>query len=224
MSEALELRRAQTFDLAEYPFPSAVADILEVGRLDHVHTRYPLPDGASGDQDTPAHEVFYREYPRVRALYERFLREHIAREYDEGLCVQRVPSFRVHYPGAIASREFHRDSDYNHQPGTINYWLPLTEAFATNTFWVETEPDSGEFSPIEMVPGELLRFDALRLRHGSYANETGMSRVSLDFRVIPLSEHRYSGLRSGASGIPLQLGGYYMLLTEQGEFEHVGSH
>ncbi|MEN3309338.1 MAG: hypothetical protein V7603_5540 [Micromonosporaceae bacterium] len=221
MSQAVLPRRVETYDLREYPFPSVAAAVLGIDRLESLHEHYPLPEGSTGDQDAPVHAVFYQRYPQIRAHYERFLRERIAPDYGEDLCVQRVPSFRVQYPGVTASREFHRDSDYNHQTGTINYWLPVTRAFATNTVWIETEPDAGEFHPVEMSPGQFLRFDALRLKHGSHPNGTGVTRVSFDFRVLPLRMHRYSGLRSGASGVPLELGGYYMLLTRRGEFTHV---
>jgi hypothetical protein len=221
MGRTLPYRRIDDFDLAEYPFPAVTARILGLGRLDELHLTYPFPQGSTGDQDTPVHGVFYRAYDEIRPLYERFLREWLAPRYDEDICVQRVPSFRVHYPHATASREFHRDSDYNHQPGTVNYWMPLTEAFETNSVWIETEPGAEEFHPVRLTPGHILRFDALRLKHGSLPNETGLSRVSFDFRVIPLSSHRYSGLRSGSSGVPLELGGYYMLLTQDGEFRHV---
>ena len=213
-------RRVETYDLVEYPFPSAIAQILSLKRLDLLHQKYPRPQTCTGDQDTPIHKAFYHDFSRLRQLYERFLREWVAPAYAEDLCVQRVPTFRVHYPKAKAIREFHRDSDYNHQVGTVNYWLPLTRAFSTNSVWLEIEPGAEEFRPIEMIPGQVLCFDALRLKHGNHRNDTYMSRVSFDFRVIPLQHHRYINRKSVTKGIPLELGAYYMLLTKEGEFRN----
>jgi hypothetical protein len=220
MTQARELHEILSYDLDAYPFPAVVRDLFGGEPLDRLHQRYPKPDGTTGDQDTPAHERFYREYARVHEIYERFLREVIGPAYGEDLCVQRVPTFRVHYPRAMAVKEFHRDSDYNHQSAIINYWLPLTAAFATNSIWIETEPGAEEFHPVELVPGQLLRFDAVALKHGNHPNDTPVTRVSFDFRVLPLRHYEETELTSVASGRRLGLGDYYVLLTGDGELRY----
>jgi hypothetical protein len=215
------LREVFTYDLAAFPFPTLVSRALGCDALDRLHERHPRPTDATGDQDTPVHEMFYREYPQMRDTYERFLRDVVAARYREDICVQRVPTFRVHYPEATAVREFHRDSDYNHQSGIMNYWLTLTPAYGTNSIWIETQPDSGDFRPVDLVPGQVLRFNAVRLTHGNHSNDTAATRVSFDFRVLPLEEYRETGLTSVRSGRRLGLDDYYMLLTRDGELRHV---
>jgi hypothetical protein len=216
------LREVIGYDLAAYPFPALVADLFGTPHLDRLHERHPKPVNATGDQDTPAHQVFYKAFEGIRPLYERFLREVVAPAYDDDLCVQRIPTFRIHYPGTIAVREFHRDSDYHHQLGVMNYWLPLTPAFASNTIWVESEPDAADFAPVDLRPGQVLRFSAVRLTHGNHTNDTPLTRVSFDFRVLPRSLYRDSELTSVTNGTRLTLGDYYALLTRDGELHHVG--
>ena len=54
---------------------------------------------------------------------------------------QRQPCLRVSPPKPGPSGRRHRDRDYNHQPGQVNYWLPLAPAAGHNTLWVETVRD-----------------------------------------------------------------------------------
>jgi hypothetical protein len=221
MTQTSGLTRVLDYRLADYPFPGVVQELFGCASLDRLHEHYPRPVHANGDQDTPAHALFYREYARISGLYEQFVREVVAPAYGgEELCVQTVPTFRIHYPGALAVREFHRDSDYNHQVGITNYWLPLTPAFATNSIWLETEPYSEQFRPVDLLPGQVLRFDAVQLKHGNHRNDTEATRVSFDFRVLPMSDYRETGLTSVNRGVRLGLESYYMLLTRDGEFRH----
>lgn len=218
MTQTEGLSRVLAYDLSSYPFPQRVRELFGGWELDRLHERYPLPECATGDQDTPAHALFYREYPRLRDLYRQFVRDVIAPVYCDDLCVQSVPTFRVHYPGGRAVREFHRDGDYNHQNGVTNYWLPLTRAFDTNSIWVESEPQSEQFHPVRLGPGQLLCFDAVRLKHGNHPNATSVTRVSFDFRVLRLRDYRQTGLTSVSRGVRLALGSYYTLLTRDGEY------
>lgn len=209
--------RILSYDLERYPFPSTVEEMLGGTCLECVHEWLPRDLDATGDQDTPPHRRFYEQYARLRDLYVNFVRDQIAPHYDEDLCLQRIPTFRIHYPGMTAVREFHRDSDYRHQAGIVNYWLPLTRAFDTNSIWVETEPGSERYQPVELVPGQILCFDAVALKHGNHTNETPFARVSFDFRVLPYRSYRDTGRVSVTNGTRLSLGDYYLLLTRDGQ-------
>jgi hypothetical protein len=200
------------YDLGAHPFPAAVRTLLGGTPL----TALGVAGTGSNDQDTDWHARFYAGFERIRGLYDALVREVVAPLHGEDLCVQAVPTFRVHPPRGRAVREFHRDSDYNHQPGIVNYWLPLTPASGTNSIWIESEPDSGRFAPAELGPGDLLRFDGARLRHGNLVNDTGSTRASFDFRVLPLREYRDDGLSTVTAGRRLRLGDYYSLLRWTG--------
>ena len=56
------------------------------------------------------------------------------------IAFQANPSLRVNAPAAHAAGVRHRGRDYGHQPAQINYWLPLSRAFGSNTLWVELSP------------------------------------------------------------------------------------
>jgi hypothetical protein len=80
--------------------------------------------------------------------------------------------------------KMHHDCDYHHQPSELNFWLPLSPVFSTNSLWAESAPDKGDFRPFEMTPGEYVRFYGNKCRHMTFPNDTGKTRVSLDFRAV----------------------------------------
>ena len=57
----------------------------------------------------------------------------------------------------------------------------------SNTLHVESAPGKGDFRPMDLRAGEGLRFNGIACRHYTCANDTGRTRVSFDFRVIPRS-------------------------------------
>jgi hypothetical protein len=207
-----------TYDATAFPFSQVVADVLGTQDLEKLHDLNRRNDPSSHDQDSDDHALFYREYETVKPLYDRFLQEWILPLYGEDLAVQRVPTFRVHRPGGVAVSEFHKDSDYNHQPATMNYWLPLTRAFGTNSMWIEDTPGSDTYSPVVVARGEVFRFDAVNNRHGNYPNHTDVSRVSFDFRAMPLREFVDHGKSTVNAGRRMDLDGYYRKLLADGTF------
>eukprot|EP00978_Attheya_sp_CCMP212_P018177 scaffold49415_cov59-Attheya_sp.AAC.3 len=82
----------------------------------------------------------------------------------------------------------HSDKDYpGHQDAEINFWLPVTNVYGNNSLWVESEPQKGDFKPLEMEYGQCLRFDGHDCRHYTVHNDTPSCRVGFDFRVVPSS-------------------------------------
>ena len=80
--------------------------------------------------------------------------------------------------GNLAVGGYHKDRDYNHSEHEINFFVPLTEAFDSNTVWVESEEDKGDFSPMEASYGEYYMWNGANLTHGNKKNDTGRTRVS----------------------------------------------
>lgn len=199
------------YDLARYDFPSAVEQIMEVETLSGLGS-----DSSYGrfrretDQSTDYHKMFYASFDKVRPLYRRFVDEVVGPLIAEPFCFQSIPTFRVHLPGNVAVGEFHRDADYNHPEGEINFWVPFTEAYESNTVWIEKTLGSGEYAPAPpLSPGQFLIFDAVRWRHGNVANDTGATRVSFDFRCIPLSQYNEVEARSVNTNQKLTIGDYF---------------
>ncbi len=218
LQEGIVRLRIHDYPLHRFNFPAVISELLGLPQLDELHLVYEPTTEQAGDQGNAAHRAFYGGFDSLQPLYQEFLRTQILPLFGQDICVQRVPSFRIGLPGGLAVREFHVDSDYNHQIETVNFWLPVTKAFGTNTMWVENAPHSGSYNPAELEPGQFLQFDATMLRHGNLPNTTGKTRVSFDFRVIPLKAYRPRGLRTVSAGVRLELGAYYTLLTAGGMF------
>jgi hypothetical protein len=112
---------------------------------------------------------------------------------------------------------FHTDIMLGHPPQEINLWLPLCGAVGSATMRIadlapslavldDLELDFQRLAgamqtdaalaarcmaisrPVEMPYGEFLAFDP-RCLHATQHNDTGRTRVSLDFRIVPLGDY-----------------------------------
>ena len=195
--------------------------ILPPGGLErlHFHKSYDLFK-RENDQSTVWHKCFYgkiREDDTFDRLYVDFLHQHIKPRFDEEIVYQKIPTFRVHLPGNISVGEFHKDRHYRNEEWAervqeLNYFMPLTKAYGTNTIWAETEEDLGDFQEIRGNYGECVEWDATKLTHGNKQNITSVTRVSFDFRVIPKSRYIESNHLTINTKIPFGIGGYYGVL------------
>lgn len=218
------MEKFYTYDTEKYPFDKIVADEFGVltSQLDQLHRLIPedqLPTELftqKNDSATFLHEIFYARlhkdgWPGLLDTYKQFICEVIKPIMGEDeLIYQATPTFRVHIPGNLAVGAFHRDKDYNHPPHEINFIIPLTKAFESNTLIAESEPDKLDFRQIEMKPGQLLQFDGNSCLHGSLPNKTGVTRVSMDFRVMKLQDHNTEyQTKSMTRKMKFVVGGYY---------------
>lgn len=178
------------------------------------------------DQQTQFHKKFYEIGADFWEEYKNFAR-HCAERIGLGdpaqLLYQRRPTFRVHLPGNVATGGWHRDGDYNHPSEELNFVVPLTrfippspEGHAGNGFFIADRPWLRSrllrrFVHPDMEPGDVLRFHGAALLHGSVENRTGLTRVSLDFRVLPKTAVPTDGKSTVNQGIPFKVGpdGYY---------------
>ncbi|HET7488888.1 MAG TPA: hypothetical protein VFJ85_13245 [Acidimicrobiales bacterium] len=203
-----------SYDRREHDFVTAVSQIFEGAELARLgdDRRYDLFD-RERDQSTDFHGRFYRNFDAIRPLYHHFVATVAAGIVGEPFCVQRVPTFRIHLPSNVAVGEFHTDGDYNHPVGELNFWVPLTRAWESNTIWIETALRKGDCAPAPRLgPGQFLTFDAVRWRHGNVPNETGSTRVSFDFRCIPLARYAEGDGRSVNTGQRFVIGDYFEVL------------
>jgi hypothetical protein len=180
----------------------------------------PFFEDKTHDQSTAIHKHFYSLYDGdspFLELYHEFLREVVLPCVGEGIVFQAKPTFRICLPDNLAVGEWHKDSDYDHPRSELSWWLPLTDAYGTNTVWSETEEDKGDFQPIDVEFGEVLNWKSAVLQHGNKTNETGVSRVSLDFRVIPFKDYAASSSASSHMNLKFEVGGYYGLMNAAGQ-------
>ena len=196
-------------------------DILPSGGLSKLHEykSYGLFD-REHDQSTIWHKSFYGHMVNDIAFdinYIGFLEDVIKPRFNEEIVYQKIPTFRVHLPNNVSVGEFHKDRHYRDEKWAnevqeLNYFLPLTKAYGTNTIWAETEEDKGDFKEMRAEYGECVEWNASKLTHGNKQNLTSLTRVSFDFRVIPISRYRESDHLTINTKIPFGIGGYYEVL------------
>lgn len=138
----------------------------------------------------------FRRAPEYKAwveAYRHFIQDVVAPLVGDplGVVFQCPPTVRCQLPSSRPLGQQHRDDQYEgHQGEEINFWLPLTRVWGNNTLHVESSPGKADFRPLELQYGEFFRFDGGQCEHFTKANDTGSTRVSLDFRVIPRSVWR----------------------------------
>ena len=81
----------------------------------------------------------------------------------------------------------HVDGQYGHQPGEMNFLCALTDVYASNGLYYESEPAAGDFREVTMGAGRLFAFAGVSRRHYNKRNATDHARVSFDFRIAPMS-------------------------------------
>ena len=88
-----------------------------------------------------------------------------------------------------------------------------------NSLISESSPGLGDFHAFEASPGEFVKFYGNRCWHYTVANDTDITRVSFDIRVVPFElfdndaagpSKTVVGNEVGAGGKPLRLGQYYI--------------
>ena len=163
------------------------------------------------------HKVFDNRidagWPEFMNTYISFLKEVIHPLFeDDCLMYQKFPGIRFCRPGAKAVYKWHSDGDgdHKHPLGEVNIFLPLTKCFNTNAMWYESVPGMGDWKPLEIDNGQFLIGYLNQCRHGNKVNETGKTRVSFDFRVMPdFAYDENSPLESCTTKQKFIVGGYY---------------
>ena len=154
------------------------------------------------DQSNPFQKKFYSIGNGFYSVYHDFIKWFVEPMIGDGAVFQKIPTFRIQMPNNKGVGAKHKDSDYSHSPDEQNFWLPVTKAYDTNTMWVEGEPKELEY-------GQVLHFDGANKIHGNKPNTTPDTRVSLDFRIIPLSSYKPDERTSINTKLPMKVGGYW---------------
>jgi hypothetical protein len=217
------------YDMTTYNFQDIFCRIFESRNLDIIHTRFNTIERLTFDNDTKTlfHNKYYTSefYNELIELYIKFITDIIAPRFkDTKFAIQTDPAFRIHLPNntAIGARIFdeneyigiHCDADYNHQPGEINFILPITNMFETNSVYTESHPMRGDFHPVNIKQGNIFMFYGNKCRHYNKLNNTNKTRISLDFRIIPLSRYDDTWDKLSVHGNRnMKLGGYFNMLT-----------
>tara|TARA_B100001057_G_scaffold284492_1_gene284814 strand:- start:135 stop:806 length:672 start_codon:yes stop_codon:yes gene_type:complete len=212
------------YDTSAYPFRPLIKKILGENSLENLHEvkkyeRYTEPT----DQATMWHKTYYDKFEtEFYPLYKTFIEEFVKPQYIhlEGVPVfdldayneiiyQKIPTFRVHQVDNLGVGEWHRDRDYNHGVDEINLWLPFTDAYGTNTIWMESEEGKEDFKGYDVSYGEILVFSGPNLLHGNQTNIEKDSRCSIDFRIVHPDKFKTSEEGSVTANVKFKVGGYF---------------
>ena len=209
------------FDVNKYRVRSLVSDVFHTEELEKIHEvrKDLLPTESLNlytESSTKFHNTFYTKlndnWTEFYELYDNFIHNEVTKLLDEPFHYQKWPTFRVHIPNDQAIHTFHSDGDplHKHPPGEINFFLPLTRCYGTNTIWVESQPMKLDFKPIELKYGQYSMFNGNQCMHGNKPNKTSLTRISFDFRIIPLSKYNPTwNTDSPTSHTKFSLGHYY---------------
>jgi len=94
----------------------------------------------------------------------------------------------------------------------INFYLPFTDTYDTNTIWYETKENLGDYSPMCCNYGELVQWDGTNLSHGNKINITEDTRISIDFRITTESYFYNNTKKSKNTKTVFAVGGYYNII------------
>lgn len=183
-------------------FDRLVSNLFGCNDLSRLHEisapRYDKLFEVGKDSSTIFHQIFYDKYrsgwPEMENVYEGFVRLFGCYLYGKEFLYQKFPTFRVHLPGNVAVGAFHNDGEFHHPQGEMNFIIPLTNSDDTASCWLESWPGKKDFQPMRMRVGEVIVFDGNRLTHGNKVNETGVTRVSMDFRILPIDRYDENNL------------------------------
>lgn len=223
-----------TYDIHKYPFYEKIMEVFGIDTpLEELSLAFPdsQKEQVTFETDTATffHKKYYKsdKYQEVVALYITFLKENILPLFNEDtLVVQKEPSFRVCLPNntALGKRNdqpdteiigIHCDNDYGHPVEEINFMLSITGQEESNSCYIETVPNKGDFFPLNIPKGSFVSFNGNTCRHYNMKNITGKTRVSFDFRVIPFSHYKESEHLAIHSKRSFKIGDYYTIIKKE---------
>jgi hypothetical protein len=193
------------FNKQQYNFDQIIQEFIESNDLSDLEAERKEEDRKEEDRSEDQNSIYKNmeqtshyqnlyekldgeEGERFYDLYKDFIRQVVRPMYDEPIFYQKKPTHRIHFKNGSGASRFHKDSDYGHNRAEVNYSVPQTAMFGTNGIWIESEEGKADYNPMEMKVGQYAEFKGAYLKHGAKENESGQTRVSFDFRVMPQSE------------------------------------
>lgn len=192
------------YDTNQFPFRELFSALIGNYNLEHLsydYLSYNLSEIAPGlDNNSYYHQLFYKNMHDSPFMYcyNNFIGSQI--KDGERLIFQKYPTLRISFPNGKSVAAYHVDSEYNHPVEEVNIWLPFTDAHDTNSIYIESEPGKKDYKPQIVAYGEYIMFEGGILSHGNEVNKTGLTRISIDMRVILSSKYKPSDLKGIAYG------------------------
>ena len=176
------------YDIQIYPFHEVIAQkVYRIPQLRYLHKYWRIQsqrDTLSYQDNLLLRKVLQNlsQEADFYKVYHPWVANLIGSRVGRKLSYSLHPKFRVHLSGTDSVSNFHRDAHITHRPEQINVFLPFTDVFAGNTLWCEDDYGSENFIPLNLKYGQALLWDGGYLKHGTLTNNTGITRVSCDFR------------------------------------------
>ena len=214
----MELGKKFSYDKNKFEFRCEIENIFQTHNLEYIHKFEDCNFGILSfdtDQSSSLHKKFYSQVRQSNLLnlYYNFIEEEILPKFTEDILYQKIPTFRVQVPDNISVAEFHKDKSYSHNPREVNVFLPITIAKDTSTIWVESQEDLGDYKPMNAEYGEYYIWNGSNFKHGNKINDTGMTRFSVDFRILPYKHYSEDNIKETVTTkTKLKLGNYFELM------------
>jgi hypothetical protein len=221
----------KSFDTSKYNFYELISREFDVDDLSEIYKERNdlLPNEYltfNTESKTKFHNIFYKKldegWSEIVDSYEFFIENEISKLFKDDFVYQTFPTFRIHLPNEQAIHYWHHDSDADHMhpEWEINFQLAITDMYETNCTWIESIPGLRDFFPMELKYGEYSIFDGNRCLHGNKINVTGKTRISLDFRIMPIDKYREfikkkENKRSATTNKEFKVGKYYKLFIKK---------
>ena len=145
---------------------------------------------------------------------------------ENKIVIQKTPNLRISFPNttAIGKHHYeneiendviglHKDADFGHHKDEINIIIPLTNMFDTNSIYYEPEINStistNNYLNLKLDVNDFFVVKFNQLLHFNKINKTGVTRLSLDFRIIPYD--KYINNIDYFKGTKFELGNYFIV-------------
>tara|TARA_B100001540_G_scaffold316837_1_gene347785 strand:- start:4950 stop:5651 length:702 start_codon:yes stop_codon:yes gene_type:complete len=204
-----------------YDFRKYARDCFNIKKLEEVHINNPKYEKFTEfkkDVQTWYHKKFYTYLDSekgndMKVLYDKLIKEVILPylNLSEAL-VQKFPSFRVQLPENVAVAKKHNDNSLGHPIGEINFTYTFTDMKDSTAILIEKMPRMNDYIKIEAEENNIVSFNANLCVHYNEVNTTGKTRMSMDFRILPLNYKPQDDGFSHTSNKKFVDGGYYKLV------------
>ena len=167
--------------------------------------------------------------------YKEFIIQYIKPLFknETQILYQTTPNLRISFPNSTAIGKtqnddinsdyvgVHTDSDFGHSNDEINFIIPLTDMFDTNSLYfqngINSQEPLNEFLNLKLNTNQLFMAKFSQMKHYNRINRTNQTRLSLDFRILPYSSYlNNENLQSQIQSISLNkkmiLGEYFNLI------------
>lgn len=186
------------YDNNKYDFRECIAECfnININKLDEIHNlgyKYNVFEEFGPDTQTWYHQTFYKYLKsesgiKMKNIYNNLIKEVILPYLGlKEALVQQFPSFRIQLPNNVAVAKAHTDSSLGHPYGEINFTYSITDMFDTNTIYIEKTTGKKDFIPMEINANNNISFNANQNVHFNKLNKTNKTRMSMDYRILPLN-------------------------------------